>query len=157
MSEWFDKPDPARIGHAGERGLRFGCTMCGNCCTGPPGYVLVSDEEIGALARRLGLDEDDFRTRYTHRTSRGVSLTERRTEFGYDCIFLDRSRVPGRAVCRVYEDRPAQCRTWPFWPENLRSFEAWRRAARICPGINQGRLVSVEEIRIHRAQTPGDL
>lgn len=155
MSEWFDEPDPARIGHPHERGLRFSCTMCGNCCTGPPGYVLVSDDEIRALAQRLGMGEQDFRDRYTHRTSRGVSLTERETEFGFDCVFLDRTSVPGRAVCGVYEDRPMQCRTWPFWPENLRSREAWRRAARTCPGINQGTLVPVEAIRIRRARTPG--
>lgn len=155
MSEWFDEPDPARIGHPHERGLRFACTMCGNCCTGPPGYVLVSDDEIRALAQRLGMREQDFRDRYTHRTSRGISLHERETEFGFDCVFLDRISVPGRAVCGVYEDRPMQCRTWPFWPENLRSREAWRRAARTCPGINRGTLVPVEEIRIRRARTPG--
>ncbi len=155
MSEWFDEEDPARIGHAGERGLRFSCTMCGNCCTGPPGYVLVSDDEIRALAKRLGMRAQDFRDRYTHWTSRGISLTERETEFGFDCVFLDRTSVPGRAVCGVYEDRPMQCRTWPFWPENLRSREAWRRAARTCPGIDQGTLVPVEEIRIRRARTPG--
>jgi hypothetical protein len=31
------------IPRPGTIGLRFKCTMCGNCCTGPEGYVLVTD------------------------------------------------------------------------------------------------------------------
>ena len=27
-------------------GLQFGCTECGNCCAGAPGYVWISTEEI---------------------------------------------------------------------------------------------------------------
>ena len=41
MTDWFDEPNPAGVADAQERGLRFSCTMCGNCCTGPAGYVLV--------------------------------------------------------------------------------------------------------------------
>ena len=31
-------------------GLQFSCTGCGNCCTGPAGYVWVSEEEIVRIA-----------------------------------------------------------------------------------------------------------
>ncbi len=31
-------------------GLAFTCTQCGKCCTGDPGFVWVTDEEIAALA-----------------------------------------------------------------------------------------------------------
>ncbi len=152
--EWFDKPNPAGVGEDGERGLRFSCTMCGNCCTGPVGYVLIDDAEIDALASRLDRDRDDFLDRYTHMTPRGLSLNERRTEYGLDCVFLDRDTIPGKAVCGVYEDRPTQCRTWPFWPENLRTRETWRRAARRCPGMNQGEPRSPQQIRVLRDRTP---
>src|ERR1051326_5807999 len=94
-TEWF-----AHAPHG--PGLSFSCTMCGNCCTGPEGYVVVSDAEAAALAARLGLSVEDFLSRYTHKTSHGRSLKEHRTEFGLDCIFLDRSKVPGKAVCGVY-------------------------------------------------------
>src|SRR5204863_9053608 len=60
--EWFDSPEH----DSGEPGLRFKCTMCGNCCTGPEGYVLVTDEEIAALAKRLGMTDREFFDRYTH-------------------------------------------------------------------------------------------
>ncbi|MHC4300490.1 MAG: YkgJ family cysteine cluster protein, partial [Planctomycetota bacterium] len=61
-----------------------------------------------------------------------------------DCIFL-RNRG-GQRGCGIYCVRPNQCRTWPFWPENLASVNAWNRAAVKCPGINRGRLYSFEEI-----------
>jgi hypothetical protein len=139
--EWFDE----------RGGLRFACTQCGNCCSGSPGYVLVSVEEIRALAMRLRIDEAEFRSRYTKRTALGVSLVETRTEHGLDCVFLDREAKPGKAICGVYEDRPGQCRTWPFWGINLKSERSWRNAAQTCPGMGKGTLYPPEEIRIQRA------
>jgi Fe-S-cluster containining protein len=144
--EWFDRAGAK----TGERGLRFGCTMCGNCCTGPEGYVLVSDAEARALAARLKMSVDDFLRRHTRMTREGRSLNEYKTSFGMDCEFLDRKSVPGKAVCGVYEDRPAQCRTWPFWPSIVGSEQGWERARRTCPGIDKGKLVAPEQIRILR-------
>lgn len=126
--------------------------MCGNCCTGPEGYVLVSDEEAAAIAGRLGLSVEDFLAEYTRQTTEGRSLTERQSASGLDCVFLDRASIPGKAVCGVYEHRPAQCRTWPFWRSSLASEAAWRRASRICPGMNTGPLTTPQQIRVLRAR-----
>jgi Fe-S-cluster containining protein len=146
--EWFDRPD-SKTGEGG-RGLRFGCTMCGHCCTGPEGYVLVTDEECKALAKRLSLPLPEFLRRHTRMLREGRSLNEFKTEHGMDCEFLDRKSIPGKAVCGVYEDRPSQCRTWPFWPSIVGSRQSWERAKRTCPGIDKGKLVPVEKIRILR-------
>lgn len=144
-TEWF-----ARGGAGEPAGLRFSCTMCGNCCTGPEGFVLVSDAEVSALAKRLGVGEAEFIERYTRVLPNGRSLIERETHAGHDCVFLDRDAVPGQAVCGVYEDRPAQCRTWPFWPSNLEGERSWKRAGAICPGINRGTLHTPAQIRVQR-------
>ncbi|MEX2217445.1 MAG: YkgJ family cysteine cluster protein [Phycisphaerales bacterium] len=144
--DWFDSTDPTGAG----RGLRFECTCCGNCCTGPEGFVLFTEAEAGKLAARLGVSREEFERRYTKETARGRSLAEKPSAFGLDCIFLDRESVPGKAVCGVYGDRPAQCRTWPFWKGNIRSEQAWAAAARNCPGINRGRLIPPEQVRILR-------
>jgi uncharacterized protein len=145
--DWFDDVDPTGTGP----GLRFACTMCGNCCTGPEGYVLFSDEEAATLAARLAIGVDEFLRDYTRETIMGRSLSEVSTPHGLDCIFLDRSRE-GRAVCSVYEDRPAQCRTWPFWRTVVQSRQTWERTRRTCPGIDQGTLIPPERIRILRDQ-----
>jgi hypothetical protein len=144
--EWFARPDAG----SGAAGLSFGCTQCGDCCTGAGGYVLFTPEEAASLARRLGVSEEEFIGRYTHDTSAGRSLREVPGEFGLDCVFLNRTTFPGRAVCGVYEDRPMQCRTWPFWKSNLASPSAWARASRSCPGMNKGRRYDVQQIRILR-------
>ena len=145
-SEWFDLPD----NDTGEAGLSFGCTMCGECCSGLGGYVLYTDEEADGLARRFGITREEFIRRYTHDTAAGRSLREVSSDHGLDCIFLDRTKIPGRAVCGVYEDRPMQCRTWPFWKSNLQAPWAWSRASRNCPGINKGTRYTVQQIRILR-------
>ncbi len=145
--EWFDR-NPV----TGERGLRFGCTMCGNCCSGPEGYVLFTEAEAEGIARRLGVTVEEFVAGYTKDSPAGRSLRETPSAFGLDCVFLDRRTVPGKAICSIYEDRPAQCRTWPFWTSNLRSREHWNRAKRTCPGIDRGKLIPPEQIRVLRAQ-----
>ncbi len=148
--EWFDRPNP----DTGEVGLRFGCTQCGHCCSGGPGVVLVTDDEIDALARRLGIDRQTFVETHTHRTGRGRSLNEKASVRGLDCVFLDRKTIPGKAVCGVYEDRPAQCRSWPFWQHLTRTRRDWVKAGADCPGIDQGRLYWPSEIRIIRKGDP---
>lgn len=152
---WYTKPDPTGTTQTGERGLRFSCTLCGSCCTGPAGYVLFTHAEGDEMAVSLGLSRPAFNDRYTHDTPEGVSLIERRTEFGFDCVFLDRETIPGKAVCGVYEARPAQCRTWPFWKENLRSPRHWRSASRCCPGMDNGTLHSPETILLTVNGHPG--
>ena len=137
-------------------GLRFQCTQCGNCCTGPSGWVWFTDEEGSAMARRLGVDEKAFYERYARKVRGRWSLVETRTEHGYDCVFLDRKSVPGKAICSLYGARPMQCRTWPFWPENIRTERAWKEVKQVtpCPGMGRGKLIPVEEIRIQRDVTP---
>jgi len=122
-----------------QEGLRFTCTQCGDCCTGAPGYVWVNQEEIGALARRLSLSVDEFEQKYVRRVGIRKSLIEFPNG---DCVLFDSQT----RKCTVYEDRPRQCKTWPFWESNVRSEEAWADTCRVCPGSGRGTLVPVEKI-----------
>jgi len=135
-------------------GLRFECTGCGACCTGPPGYVHFNDDEAQAMANRVGLTTEQFRKAYARKSPMGWSLREHKTAHGYDCVFLDRITQPGKALCKVYNDRPAQCRTFPWWPEILSSEKAWKATGRECEGIGRGDFVPIERIRIERDRTP---
>lgn len=120
-------------------GLRFECTRCGGCCTGAPGYVWVTEEEVAAIAALWGETVEAFARRHVRRIADRLSLCERP---GGDCEMYDRERG-----CTVYAARPAQCRAYPFWTANVKSPEAWARAGRECPGIGRGEVVPMEEIR----------
>ena len=126
-------------------GLCFECTQCGNCCTGDAGYVWVTNEEISALAAAVG--ESDL-GRFERRCVRKVGVRKSLNEFpNGDCVFFDaQSRR-----CKVYEARPRQCRSWPFWGSNIRTPQAWAETCEVCPGSGVGRLYSLEEIESARS------
>ncbi|NOT01100.1 MAG: YkgJ family cysteine cluster protein [Phycisphaerales bacterium] len=129
-------------------GLSFSCTQCGNCCSGPPGYVWVTREEIARIAKFLGRANGRLDKAQVRRVGLRHSLTEKPDG---DCVFL--KRRDGKAYCGVYEARPVQCRTWPFWNENLRTQADWDAAAGNCPGMNGGThfgFVAIEELRRQR-------
>ena len=113
-------------------GLRFECTQCGNCCSGAPGYVWVTVEDMHRMAAYLELPFDQFTSRFVRRIGERYALTEKAN---YDCSFLTRDGG-GKTGCALYGARPMQCRTWPFWNDNLKTPAAWRRAAGRCPGMN---------------------
>jgi len=119
-------------------GLNFTCTQCGDCCTGAPGYVWVTDEEVAAIAEFRGEPLREFVPLYTRQARGKTTLKERANG---DCTFWQ----PGRG-CTVYPVRPTQCRTWPFWESNIATPEAWDRTTKVCPGSGQGDLIPVEEI-----------
>ena len=128
-----------------QEGLRFKCTGCGKCCTGPSGYVWVSPEEAQAFADHLQISLEEFIKTYTRRIGNRLSLREKRRGNDYDCVFLDGKR------CTAYEVRPKQCRTYPWWPENVRSLKDWEEEGVRCEGINHSDapLIPLSQIREH--------
>lgn len=107
------------------------------------------------MAGALGLDYQEFMDRFALR--RGPTWTLREVDSpdgdGYDCVLLERD-PDGLTRCTVHRERPTQCRTWPFWPENLKSPRTWRQAGRECEGIERGPLVGYREICHNRDLTP---
>src|SRR5689334_22067239 len=92
-----------------KNGLQFGCTQCGACCTGSPGYVWLTEEDIERLCQTLQLTREAFLQDYTRLVHQRLALRE--YPKSYDCVFLKGKR------CEVYQARPKQCRTFPWWPE----------------------------------------
>ena len=79
-----------------------------------------------------------------------MSLTEMANG---DCVFLQKN-ANGKHLCSIYSVRPLQCRTWPFWSNNLKSTNAWAEASLKCPGMNNGRQYSfdsIEELRLKKS------
>ncbi len=129
-------------------GLRFSCSGCGDCCRGE-GYVYVDEDEIERLATFLEITREEFGRKFLRVDNGRLSLIDNQH---LDCIFW-------RDGCTVYEARPRQCRTFPFWNENLGSPSKWKKLQAICPGAGEGRLYDLVEIRSlarRQGQTSGE-
>jgi Fe-S-cluster containining protein len=105
------------------------CEECGGgCCIGASGYIWVTPTEITALSENLNLKRDEFITQYLSKIGYRYSLKELDFNSGFRCVFFDIDKKQ----CSVYENRPLQCRTFPFWDHfknNIREVEEE------CPGI----------------------
>ena len=118
-----------------KKGYRFtfnsdACRLCkGRCCTGSSGYIWISEEEIQQLAQSRDTSVEDVKKRYAYRVGERWSLKERILSKGnFACVFFD----VAKNQCSIYEHRPKQCRTFPFWPEfQRRPTEAQEE----CPGV----------------------
>lgn len=135
----MSKPGPKPFYH---EGIRFECQGSGKCCTsrGSYGFVYLTQSDVKRFADHFGLSVAQFKKQYCGSKDGRVFLIDP-PEANGDCIFLE-----GGNRCGTYEARPEQCRTWPFWPENMKA-KTWRREIETyCPGVGKGRLHTREEI-----------
>lgn len=120
-------------------GVRFECQGSGRCCVsrGEFGFVYLTKVDRQRMAKLLKLSTTAFTKKYCAKTDGVWHLQE---AAGPECIFLEGKR------CSVYEARPVQCRTWPFWPEVMAAKTWTKEVAAYCPGVGKGRLHRFEEI-----------
>jgi len=122
-----------------ESPIRFECPAgCSSCCQTADSFVFLTESEADAIGIFLDLEPQQFREWFTQKIDDQLILTD--GEQGH-CVFLENGR------CLIYDVRPAQCRSYPFWPENLQSKARWRQTKDVCPGIGQGRVYSPQEIK----------
>lgn len=123
-----------------EKGIQFECQGSGKCCVTHDGYgyVYMTKEDRIRMAKELGLPTGEFTKKYCEKEDGIFHLID-----GKDgkCQFLEGKR------CGIYEGRPTQCRTWPFWPEVMNP-KTWKKeVASFCPGVGKGRVWSSKEIK----------
>jgi Fe-S-cluster containining protein len=80
------------------------CTTCANCCKEVK--PTLSEEDVNRLARRLGIERQELINAYLQPAEAGEDNPwETKTT---PCPFLKDNK------CSVYEDRPANCRGYPY-------------------------------------------
>lgn len=122
-------------------GLKFQCQSSGNCCVsrGEYGFVYLTLEDRIRMAKHLKVTLHRFEQDYCQKSDDFYHLKEdpERPE----CHFLKENK------CSIYQARPTQCRTWPFWPENM-SARAWKKeVAAFCPGVGKGHKIDFDKIQ----------
>lgn len=107
------------------------CDTCtGRCCIGASGYIWVNPQELSAIAEKLKLGREEFIKGYLSKIGYRYSIKEIPYLDGFRCIFFDTDKKQ----CSIYDVRPNQCRTFPFWDHfktNIREVE------NECPGISK--------------------
>ena len=91
------------------------------------------------MAAAMGIAPEDFEKKYVRHEGRRRTLMERPNG---DCVLLGAES----RRCQVYDVRPRQCVSWPFWPSNLRTPEDWERTCEECPGSGKGPRISLAQI-----------
>jgi hypothetical protein len=128
------------------QGLRFSCERCSACCRFEPGYVFLSREDVSVLCEALKMQYGGFIEAYCRwiPAGNGTSQLSLKEKQNYDCVFWNPGNGGG---CLVYEKRPLQCRTFPFWISVMCDKNSWKMTAQACPGMDQGALHSRDSIK----------
>lgn len=113
-----------------DKGLKFSCTGCGKCCLNE-GEVWFDVNEFTELVNSLHLPAEDVLDAYAEETmGNWVKVKSKHFPIGgkqiEGCVFLSEA---DQRSCTIYEQRPLQCRSYPFWPELLKSKKRWKEEA----------------------------
>ena len=92
-------------------------------------YIWINIVEIEALSKYLGLTLDGFREKYLFKVGYKYSIKEvELADNSFACCFFDLEK----RKCSIYDYRPTQCRTFPFW-EYFKNNE--KEVYKECPAI----------------------
>jgi len=117
----------------------FKCQQCSVCCRHEPGAVFLTKEDVIKIHTKLDLTLSEFLKKYCRsleKNNKNVAALKEKSN--YDCIFWD-------SGCTIYEVRPLQCRTYPFWPFLVESKKDWNEEKYRCRGIGVKSELSVLE------------
>jgi Fe-S-cluster containining protein len=105
------------------------CRSCGGrCCRGLGGYVWISLTELENMAAAKGMSAHLFARQYIRQVQGRLSLRELVINGEHLCCFFDLIAC----CCTMYENRPEQCRSFPFWDKFQGDYHGLLRE---CPGV----------------------
>jgi len=102
------------------------CTECANCCRTT--LTRIVPDEFAPLARALGLSVENLKTQVLRMEDDVGEMGEAGWVLPFPCPLLDGN------LCRVYDERPQQCRDYPNLHTDFRSHSISRFTnAETCP------------------------
>ena len=124
----------------GTEGLPFSCTGCGKCCVSE-GEVWMDSDEFLDLTDHLGKKPDECLEFLSSVQASGwVKLKDREADSKLGLGRISQCHFLGDdgKTCQIYEARPTQCYSFPYWPRLIESKEAWDEEA-VVPDDVQGK------------------
>jgi Fe-S-cluster containining protein len=106
------------------------CEECGGrCCTGESGYIWTTPLEMHKIANFLNIPIEEFKKVYLIKVDYKFSIKEKKlSENNFACLFFNEKEKN----CMIYDVRPHQCKTFPFWDYFKNDKEKVKEE---CPGI----------------------
>lgn len=85
------------------------------------------------ISNKLKIEKEELLKKYARWVPRPArwTLLEKPRGDDLDCIFLENGKQ-----CGIYDVRPVQCRTYPFWPNVVESPASWKEEQQSCEGID---------------------
>lgn len=116
--------------------LKFECICRGHCCVSSEqfGFVFLTEGDLVRLEKFLGKPREEFAQESEFDFTR---FSKKKIKCWHLKNSEDRCRFIKDGRCTVYEGRPTQCRTFPFFPEHMNS-KTWKKLSQFCPGIGKG-------------------
>lgn len=126
----------------------FKCQDCGDCCRHEPGFVLILDKEIRRISKFLKIPSTQFLQDYCYPFGQiEISIDGKidKTKFkqiyslkekdNFDCIFWEKKNEKNSCGCNIYNVRPLQCRSYPFWLSSFNDKESFNQNIKRCRGF----------------------
>lgn len=83
---------------------------------GESGYVWINDEEIQRLSELLKITIEEVTESYLLKVHHRYTINEYEIgEEKFACVFFNMES----RCCTIYDARPKQCRTFPFWEDYI--------------------------------------
>lgn len=96
------------------------CEICGGkCCIGESGYIWVNQDEIKKISEKLKLDLEVFKQEFLIKIKGRYSIKEIPYNDGFACVFFNTDTKK----CKIYDCRPNQCKSFPFWNYFKKNFD----------------------------------
>ena len=106
------------------------CFTCRGTCCRWVGYVWITEQEMIAIAEGRGMELGEFADTYVRAAYGKLSLQDRLIDGEALCCMFD----PIDCRCTIYELRPEQCWTFPFWEQYK---DEYHHLLEYCPGIEE--------------------
>jgi len=121
--------------------IRFKCTGCGACCLGSAdeNMIELAKGEVELISQHLDMSPGTFTEKFLvelDNLEQGIRINQQGR-----CVFLQKNNR-----CAIYQVRPRQCQTYPYWPEIMATQSGWDNESYRCEGINTGDVVLIEQI-----------
>jgi len=118
--------------------LRFECQPdCFKCCS-KPGIVYFDQAAIKSASKIIKVSTESFKKKFL-RLDNGNWI--HKVETGKPCSFLTTEG------CAIHSGKPLQCRSYPFWHENMTSRSMWKLVGAFCPGIDVGPNIALASVQ----------